>query len=591
MVFFRKSRSVLFSILFFFVMFVFSVANPTLIFKNVDTLNLHLKTIFAEPNCESPSPGDIDFCLQRIEEEINALSPANETNKKELSNLKSQITSLTKRISAISVLLEQNSKDISAREEDLAFAQVIFEEKTRDRYKFIRLYDPILPFLSSTDASSAFRQIVFRQKAADYDIRTMEAFTGDLLKLKQDKENLEKNQKELASAKAVTDERAKFLEGEVEKTNVYLSSLSAKQESLLALKAGGFSTTVGDVPESLEPCSGKPSSSNFCDPGFRPAFAAFSYGAPHRKGLSQYGSYGRAKSGQDAETILHAYYGGIEIKKDYPTNINITVSGYGTVDLETYVKRIYEMPASWDVNGSAALKAQAVAARSYALAYTDNGAKPICATESCQVYKPVNKGGAWDAAVDATRGWVMVVGGQPFSAWYASTAGGYTIGYTSQGYSTPNLWDTPSGQGGWPNSAYEVAGGSPWFYKGWYKSRSGASCGRSNPWLTSQEIADILNAWSIIFNGGGDVSRVSPVDTSCWGGNPYSVSELVSIGGFTSVSGASVIYSNSGSTQSVTFQTNKGTQTINGEDFKKAFNLRAPGYIGLKSSLFNIEKL
>jgi len=103
-------------------------------------------------------------------------------------------------------------------------------------------------------------------------------------------------------------------------------------------------------------------------------------------------------------------------------------------------------------------------------------------------------------------------------------------------------------------------------------------------------MADILNAWKILFQGGGDVSRVSPVG-SCWGGNPYSQSELTGIGGYTSVSGVSVVYANDGSTQSVTFSTNQGSVNIPGADFKKAFNLRAPGYIGLKSSLYNIEKI
>jgi len=103
-------------------------------------------------------------------------------------------------------------------------------------------------------------------------------------------------------------------------------------------------------------------------------------------------------------------------------------------------------------------------------------------------------------------------------------------------------------------------------------------------------MADILNAWKILNEGGGDTSRVSPVG-DCWGGNPYSVSELASIGGYTSVTGVTVVYSNSGSTQNVTFQTNKGAKTISGSEVKEAFNLRAPGYIGVKSSLFNIEKL
>lgn len=104
-------------------------------------------------------------------------------------------------------------------------------------------------------------------------------------------------------------------------------------------------------------------------------------------------------------------------------------------------------------------------------------------------------------------------------------------------------------------------------------------------------MADILNAWKVLYQGGGDVGRVSPVG-SCWGGNPYSASELQNIGGFSSVSSVNpAIYGGNGSTLSVTFQTDKGTVTVNGDEFKKAFNLRAPGYIGLKSTLFNIEKL
>ncbi len=49
-------------------------------------------------------------------------------------------------------------------------------------------------------------------------------------------------------------------------------------------------------------------------------------------------------------------------------------------------------------------------------------------------------------------------------------------------------------------------------------------------------------------------------------------------------------YAENGVTASVTFQTNKGSVSINGGEFKKSFNLRAPGRISLMSGLFNIEK-
>ena len=533
---------------------------------------------------ECPST-DYDCQIAQIQREIDALMPAQEYNKKELEDLRNQIVNLDKRIKAISNQLVETEKSIKKREEDLLFAGEIFKEKTNNHYKFVRLYDPMMPFFSSENAVKVFKEISFRQKAANEDVKTMEGYAQDIMGLKKDKENLEKNKTNLASAKSQVDKRAEFLAGEVAKTESYLSSLSARQNELLAAKAGGFQTSIGDTPPTLEPCSGAPGSSNYCDPGFRPAFAAFSFGAPHRTGLSQYGAYGRSKLGQSAESILSAYFQGAELRKDYPSPSTIGVSGYGRVSFEdNYLLGIYEVPESWgDSGGFEALKAQAVAARSYALSATGNGAGTICPTEKCQVYKPNLKTGKWAEAVRATRGWVITKGGSPASTYYAASAGGYTI---SQ-WGWTGIKDT---NGDWPGGAYEIVGGSPWFYKGWYRSRSGVSCGRNNPWLTGEEMSDILNAWKVIYQGGGDAGRVSPIG-ACWGGNPYSISELQGVGGFTSVSDSSVIYGNNGSTLSVTFQTNKGGTTINGEELKKAFNLRAPGYIGIKSSLFNIEKI
>ena len=153
-----------------------------------------------------------------------------------------------------------------------------------------------------------------------------------------------------------------------------------------ALKAGGFQTSVGDTPATLEPCSGPPGSGNYCDPGFRPAYAAFSFGAPHRTGMSQYGALGRSKSNQSAEQILSAYFVGSELRKDHQSPSTIGVTGYGRLSLEeNYLLGIYEVPERWgDEGGFEALKAQAVAARSYALSVTNNGAGSICTTEACQ---------------------------------------------------------------------------------------------------------------------------------------------------------------------------------------------------------------
>ena len=253
---------------------------------------------------------------------------------------------------------------------------------------------------------------------------------------------------------------------------------------------------------------------------------------------------------------------------------------------------IAEMPSSWPME---ALKAQAIAARSYAYRYKVEG-RSICTTQSCQVFsqsKADNPPGQWRQAVESTRGQVI----EGVVTFYSSTAGGYL---------TTSGWDTTDGQGGpgFATRAWESQAGSPWFYSSWYTqsySSGSAKCDRPHPWLSSEEMADILNAWLVRQKGGSaEVERILPVTINQCpvggsGGNPYSLSELRSVanqygGAFTSVSSVSVTYSNGGETSSLTFGTNKGSVPISGSEFKQAFNLRAPGYIAIRSPLFNVEK-
>ena len=519
--------------------------------------------------------------LEELQKQINDLGHQLELSKNATTPLVLEVKNLETQLASINSRLFQIQEDLDKGEEDLTFQKQILAATVRNFYIRSFVDIPLLTFFASNDATEVMRLIAYQAGQSKNDRQVIKDISEKISKLASDK-------KRLASLQAQTTKQSQFLKGEIASARAYqselegkIAALTARQQEILAEKSGTFQTTVGDVPLADDPNS-RPD----YNPGFSPAFAAFSFGAPHFKGMSQYGAFGRAKLGQNYEQILKAYYGeGVEIK-DHNPDAQITVDGYGTYSLEEYAKRIYEMPGSWgDEGGMEALRAQVVAARSYALARGGS----ICATESCQVFKPSPKGGKWEEAVNQTRGKVVYANGAPFSTWYASTSGGYQESYSSNGYSTPGFWDTPSGRSGWTSQAYEKTASSPWFYKGWDKSRSGDSCGRNHPWLTSEEMADVLNGWKVLFEGGGDSSRVTP-QGSCWGGNPYSISELQSIGGYTSVSGVSVAYSESGATANVTFQTNKGSVTIGGNDFYKAFNLRAPGRIALKSGLFNIEK-
>ncbi len=563
-------------------------------------LLFYSSTLVLADECESPGSltdsVKIGQCIGKFNDTVDKISQANATNAKQLAEFKNQVSRLKVQLNSLDLQLDKLSKDIFAREVKKGVQNELLAARVHQDYIRNRDQSFLLLMFSSATAADFFRDTAYRQKLAQQDQQFISSISGEISGLKVQGSGLKVQKENLGALKRRVDEQANFLAGEVAKANAYVSdlsgkiaALSARQQALLAEKTGTFQTSVGEVPLADDPNS-RPD----YNPGFSPAFAAFSFGAPHFKGMSQYGAFGRAKAGQDADTILHAYYGGLEIKKDYPTNINITVQGYGTVDLETYVKRIYEMPGSWgDEGGFEALKAQAVAARSYALAYTNNGAGSICASESCQVYKPANKGGKWEEAVNATRGWVLIANGKPFSAWYASTSGGYQESYTANGYSTPGFWDTTSDWTHWADGAWEKAGGSPWFYKGWYRTRSGNACGRSHPWLTTDEFADIINA-AVVYTGGGDASGILPTD-NCLGSAGWSKEQMASAadahgGKVSSVSGVSVDHASNGVTSQVRVATNRGSITFDGQQFYKVFNLRAPGAISLKSGLFNIEK-
>jgi len=101
------------------------------------------------------------------------------------------------------------------------------------------------------------------------------------------------------------------------------------------------------------------------------------------------------------------------------------------IGLEEYIKGVVagEMGSSWEIE---ALKAQAVAARTYAIFQMKNGAKQkplryhLTSSVLHQVYKGVSIADSIKRAVDETRGEVILYEGKPIIAYYHSTSGGMT---------------------------------------------------------------------------------------------------------------------------------------------------------------------
>lgn len=105
------------------------------------------------------------------------------------------------------------------------------------------------------------------------------------------------------------------------------------------------------------------------------------------------------------------------------------MTAVNVIDLDEYLYGVVpsEMPQSYEKE---ALKAQAVAARTYAMtklgAHTGSGYQ-VCDGVNCQVYKGYsNEAASTTAAVDATEGEVACYNGSPIEAVFSSSTGGYT---------------------------------------------------------------------------------------------------------------------------------------------------------------------
>jgi stage II sporulation protein D len=132
-------------------------------------------------------------------------------------------------------------------------------------------------------------------------------------------------------------------------------------------------------------------------------------------------------------TLVARYPGAVSVRAADDGTLSITV----TLPFERYLEGIAEVPPSWP---AAALEAQVIAARTYALAHIgwtgqqgETLQTPICASSDCQVYggipvPPTSGIRRWNAAVERTRGQVLLYGDRPADTVYYSTSNGHTYG-------------------------------------------------------------------------------------------------------------------------------------------------------------------
>jgi len=535
----------------------------------------------------NPSCSGIEECQQKIDECTKLLqmsAAATKPHEQKMAELQKDIDAIGSNINQLIKQIGIKKAGIARDEGKLTERQKALDSQVRDFYKKdwqSGLEYMLVTFFSSDNVGEALSQLAYRQNLIDREKKNITSLVLDISDLADAKKKLEETQTWLTGKKASIEVTLAPIRKLVNEAKTYQSqlsatvgSLSSRQRDLIAARLGslGLSRSAGISMACAD--------DRKIDPGFSPGFAFYTFGIPHRVGMNQFGAYGRANyDHQGYQDILRAYYSGVSFDKK--SNINISVAGYGSMPLEQYMLGIYEIPDSWPMD---ALKAQAVAARSYALAYTNNGANEICTTQDCQVYKGGNKGGNWEQAVKQTEGEVMTNGGQVIKAWFSSTDGGYThsSGDVFGGGTawTKNLTDA----NGSINSISDLFSkaydrDSPCFYnaQGWRTQYN------KSAWLKSDEVADIVN---VIL-----VSSFSN-DWDSWDGERVK-SELRNhnVSPFNSVDSVSMSFDlGYGRTSSVTVSGDAGSKTFDGKTFKDYFNVRAPANIAIVGPLFNIEK-
>jgi len=557
--------------------------------------------------------------LGNIEKRIAEIKGGNQTLSQKIQLMTDEINKVKDTIAQKDSEIETKGKEIEAKQEQLSNLKDTLDLVSAELYMETR--NRVSTFFLS-DWSDLVRNFYLKRNIVS-DLRLqVEMIGGEFSSLAEAKELLDSEKALLDAQKKELDdslamlatEKAK-LEAELSKQYSQKSSLSAEitdlnkkvsqlQAALIAargagtISSGGSTSTVPGTSISQAPA------------GY---FGVFSIGAyTHRNGMSQLGAKARADAGQTTAQILSFYYPGGRISQGSvnvgfgvePLTTSISVDGEQPSSFEDYyLLGIQEMPEYF---GLEALKAQAIAARTFAVRYTQNGRKSICKTQQCQVFGLPLKSGAWKTAVEQTRGQILVDSGNtPILTQYAAVHGAWVNNVG---------WDTQSGNGdNWYNDAWEKISGVNWFYRSWYINGSGYSgetCGHS-PYLSPSEMAIILNAY-LVKNDMGlrstpDKSRLLPSDYGrCPGGArdndfgrtdkvPYSLDELQGLlsNPVTSISSVYASFEN-GQTKNVYFQTNRGLLSIPGLAFKDIYNQMAPGHMRIQQqssyAFFNIEK-
>lgn len=464
--------------------------------------------------------------LDDIEKEIEQKKAELDGVNKELKSAQSNLNNSTSKKNSAQGRLNELKASIAFIEDQVEYNKVKIlqlqqtselkelEKEARDERQDRQLTSAYLTWKSEDFTAVIFGSEDIVKNATYYDLITteehasIESLAKELGQIKSDYEQAQKDQEELDRQIVAMEEEKKAKEAEIAQINQIIANDSKK----LAAAQSQYNQTRKQIDQLNEEQKALQEYESWIlgqsgNGGTKPITPGEYYFTSrgrdgvqgHGVGLSQNGALGAALAGWNYKQIISFYYQGTTAAK-YTARTTVPVQGVGTLDVDTYAAGIGEVPSNgcenlgvkfgdlgyWGCWPKEAIKAQVVAARSYALYYT-RGGYPICTSDSCQVY---NGGEAKRWAATETSYESVIYAGEPAQAFYSAN--------NNQGYGTANnetVWSSRDGSGS-ARAYLRSVNDNGFYYPAAYKGCGNGDCSKWSSRTNSYTLAEIQGMFS-----------------------------------------------------------------------------------------------
>lgn len=367
--------------------------------------------------------------LEALEGQLASSQNSRNSNLSELDQVKAEIGDLEKE-------LEINKKKKQKLEDEIEIKGLQKQESETEQQEYLSTAyidwksdsSYLVKIMVESQESSIVKNALYQKILTEDMNEKILGLAAELDELEASRQDFEKTIKDLEKQSKELEERKALLNKLIEQANAAIARANSDADGIRAKKSG-VQQQVEALQQQLESGGGSGNGGTqpliagevyfggtaiTPDPPADVSVDAFGHGL----GMSQWGAYGAGQSGWSANQILTHYYTNTAVETR--SGINITVSGVGTMSADAYAAGIGEIPSKacgsvadiqawdnfadsqgwsssdarrnkyvldntstpWDCWPEEAIKAQVIAARSYAASYGG----PICTTAACQVY-------------------------------------------------------------------------------------------------------------------------------------------------------------------------------------------------------------